>query len=66
MFPEIDMGMFTQLGNAAGIGAKAILVSRKLRERANQLAKKVEYLELATHPKFFQHFSKAIRFPKIT
>jgi len=63
MFPEIDMGMFTQLGNAAGIGAKAILVSRKLRERANQLAKKVEYLELATYPKFFEHFSKGIRFP---
>jgi uncharacterized 2Fe-2S/4Fe-4S cluster protein (DUF4445 family) len=64
MFPEIDIGKFTQVGNAAGIGAKAILVSQKLRERANQLAKRVEYLELATHSNFFEHFTRAIRFPK--
>ncbi len=65
MFPEIDVGKFTQVGNGAGIGAKAILVSQKLREQANQLAKRVEYLELATHAKFLEHFTRAIRFPKI-
>ncbi|MFB0528145.1 MAG: ASKHA domain-containing protein, partial [bacterium] len=52
MFPEIDIGKFTQVGNGAGIGAKAILLSQKLREQANQLAKKVEHLELATHSNF--------------
>ncbi|MBA7556981.1 hypothetical protein ES705_49709 [subsurface metagenome] len=64
MFPEIDMGKFTQVGNAAGIGAKAILISQKLREQANQLAKKIEYLELATHSNFLEHFTRALRFPK--
>jgi len=65
MFPEIDIGKFVQIGNGAGIGAKAILISRKLREHANRLAKRIEYLELATHPGFFDHFKKAIRFPKM-
>ena len=64
MFPEIDIGKFTQVGNGAGIGAKAILISQKLREQANQLAKKVEYLELATHSNFLEHFTRAIHFPK--
>ncbi len=64
MFPEVDIGKFTQVGNAAGIGAKALLVSQKLREEANRLAKRIEYLELATHPHFSEHFTKAIRFPK--
>lgn len=64
MFPEIDIGKFNQVGNAAGIGAKAILISKKLREQASQLAKKVEYLELATHSNFFEHFTSAVRFPK--
>jgi len=65
MFPEIDIGKFTQVGNAAGIGAKAILVSQKLREQANRLAKRIEYLELATHSHFFEHFTRAIRFPNV-
>jgi len=65
MFPEIDIGKFNQVGNAAGIGAKAILISEKLCQEANQLAKKVEYLELATHSNFFEHFTSAVRFPKI-
>jgi len=65
MFPEIDMGKFTQVGNGAGIGAKAILVSQKLREQANRLAKRIEHLELATHSNFLEHFTRAIRFPKM-
>ncbi|NIN91941.1 DUF4445 domain-containing protein [bacterium] len=65
MFPEIDIGKFNQVGNGAGIGAKAILISQKLREQANQLAKRIEYLELATHSNFLEHFSRAIRFPKM-
>jgi uncharacterized 2Fe-2S/4Fe-4S cluster protein (DUF4445 family) len=64
MFPEIDIGKFVQIGNGAGIGAKAILISQKLRKKANQLANKIEYLELATYPSFSKHFTKAIRFPK--
>lgn len=63
MFPEIAIGKFTQVGNGAGIGAKAILVSQKLRGQANQLAKRIEYLELATHSNFLEHFTSAVRFP---
>jgi len=65
MFPEIDIGKFTQIGNGAGIGAKAILISQRLREQANQLAKRIRHLELATHSNFLEHFTRAIRFPKI-
>ena len=65
MFPEIDIGKFIQIGNGAGIGAKAILISKKLRKEANRLGKRIEYLELATHPNFFEHFTKVMRFPKM-
>jgi len=65
MFPEVDIGKFTQVGNAAGTGAKALLVSQKLREEANRLLKKIEYLELATYPRFSEHFTTAIRFPNV-
>jgi len=65
MFPEIDIGKFVQIGNGAGIGAKAILVSKRLREQADRLARKIEYLELATYSHFSEYFTRAMRFPKI-
>jgi uncharacterized 2Fe-2S/4Fe-4S cluster protein (DUF4445 family) len=62
MFPKLPVERFTQVGNAAGAGAKAILVSKGLRQRAEQLAREVDYVELAVEPDFHQQFAHGMRF----
>ena len=62
MFPRIPLERFTQVGNAAGAGAKAILVSMEQRRRAEQLAREVGYIELAVEPDFHQQFARGMKF----
>jgi uncharacterized 2Fe-2S/4Fe-4S cluster protein (DUF4445 family) len=60
MFPSLPRERFTQVGNAAGIGAKLALVSRGCREAAVQIARRQEYIELTTHPRFVQVYAEAL------
>jgi len=62
MFPRLPLERFTQVGNAAGAGAKAILVSGEQRRRAEQLAREVDYIELAVEPDFHQQFAHGMKF----
>lgn len=64
MFPQVDLGKIVQVGNAAGVGAKQVLVSSKYRKKAENLAKKINYLELTTHPKFNEYFVNSLGFPE--
>lgn len=63
MFPSIPLNIFTQVGNAAGIGAKLALISKEHRAIAGNIANRVRYIELTTHPKFTHEFSHALQFP---
>lgn len=63
MFPEVSPEKITQVGNAAGVGAKMVLISRKEREFAEKIVQKIKYLELTTHPTFSDHFVTGILFP---
>jgi uncharacterized 2Fe-2S/4Fe-4S cluster protein (DUF4445 family) len=56
MFPAIPLERYRQVGNAAGMGAKQLLLSAPLREKALQAAQRVEYIELTTHPDFQRSF----------
>jgi uncharacterized 2Fe-2S/4Fe-4S cluster protein (DUF4445 family) len=60
MFPSLPIERFHQVGNAAGIGAKQILVSSHSREVAKKIVEKVEYLELTIHPNFTDEFMNAL------
>jgi uncharacterized 2Fe-2S/4Fe-4S cluster protein (DUF4445 family) len=64
MFPSIPLERFEQVGNAAGEGAREMLVSAERREMAWQIAQQEEYIELSTHPSFFSQFAKSLYFPK--
>jgi uncharacterized 2Fe-2S/4Fe-4S cluster protein (DUF4445 family) len=64
MFPALPHHRFSQVGNAAGIGAKEMLVSHKMRGQAEQIAQKVQYIELTTYPRFTHKFAKAMFFPE--
>ena len=52
MLPHLPRDRFTQVGNAAGMGAKLALISRTEREMAQTIARRVRYLELAADPSF--------------
>jgi len=56
MFPGIPLKKIRQVGNAAGVGARMILISKKQRTDAEKIAKKINYLELVSYPGFDDHF----------
>ncbi len=60
MFPPLPHERFSQVGNAAGMGARLALISKRERARAQELAQKVEYIELTTYPRFAEEFAKAM------
>jgi len=62
MFPDIPLERFRQVGNAAGVGAKQMLISVERRRLARKLIKRIEYVELTTHPEFTPAFMQALYF----
>ncbi|MCK4788223.1 MAG: DUF4445 domain-containing protein [Desulfobacteraceae bacterium] len=60
MLPAIPVSRFRQVGNAAGAGAKVVLVSRKKREEIQKFARKIRYIELAGAPEFNRTYMQAI------
>jgi len=60
MLPELPARRFSQVGNAAGAGTCMILVSGAAREKAEEMARRVNYLELADRPDFMDMYVKAL------
>lgn len=58
MFPSLPPEKFRQVGNAAGVGAKQMLVSVTKRREAEALVKILGYVELATEKGFMELFIK--------
>ena len=56
MLPSLPLDRFRQVGNAAGMGAKLALISLSQRTRAQAIASRVHYLELASTPNFMDTF----------
>jgi uncharacterized 2Fe-2S/4Fe-4S cluster protein (DUF4445 family) len=52
MFPNLPAECFSQVGNAAGIGARQMLISMTKRDEALEILQRMEYIELTTHPEF--------------
>ena len=63
MFPGIPLAKIRQVGNAAGVGAKMILISKKQRIEVERIAKKINYLELISYPGFDDHFINGMQLP---
>jgi uncharacterized 2Fe-2S/4Fe-4S cluster protein (DUF4445 family) len=64
LFPRLPNAQYRQVGNAAALGAKWILISRSARQRAQEIARQTRYLELTTYPKFSRQFALAMMFPQ--
>ncbi|HEY60938.1 MAG TPA: DUF4445 domain-containing protein [Anaerolineae bacterium] len=61
MLPTININKVHTVGNAAGTGARMMLISTTARKEACQLAGRIEYLELTTYPDFALFFANGIR-----
>ncbi len=62
MFPRAPLDRFHQVGNAAGMGAKQMLLSLDERSAATRITQRVEYIELTVYPDFTQQFVKYMNF----
>jgi uncharacterized 2Fe-2S/4Fe-4S cluster protein (DUF4445 family) len=57
MLPRLPLDRFRQVGNAAGMGARLALISRAQRAEAQTIARRVQYVELASDPQFSKTFA---------
>jgi len=60
LIPPVPPRRIRQVGNAAGVGARALLCSSSLRREAERLAGRIEYLELVAYPKSELYFASAM------
>jgi len=61
LFPDLPLERFTQVGNAAGVGARMALISPVMRSRAAELATKCTHIELNSMPGFQKAFIRRIQ-----
>lgn len=59
MLPDLPLERFSQVGNAAGTGARLALVSLSQRAKAAEIAARDGYIELASVPNFQRKFAEA-------
>ena len=62
MLPPLPLERFSQVGNAAGVGAKLAVISKTQRETCIEIAQRVEYVELTSFPSYPKIFAKSLRF----
>ncbi len=62
LFPDLPRERFVQVGNAAGVGIRRMLASRRARTRGAELAAACRYLELSTRGDFQKTFLHHIGF----
>lgn len=60
MLPALPLERFVQVGNAAGAGARLALISKSKRREAEEIARRVRYIELATVPNFQRLFAASM------
>ncbi len=63
LFPDVPPERVYSVGNAAGDGARIALLNRQRRREAQELARWIEYVEIALDPLFQEEFVAAMHFP---
>jgi uncharacterized 2Fe-2S/4Fe-4S cluster protein (DUF4445 family) len=63
LLPDVALDRITYFGNAAGLGAQMAVLSETERRRADDLARQIEHISLATHPEFQDIFVEAMQLP---
>lgn len=63
MFPECELERVAAIGNAAGDGARMILLDKRKRDEAVRVSRATLYVETAVEPAFQDEFVAALAFP---
>ncbi|MEE8418863.1 MAG: ASKHA domain-containing protein [Dehalococcoidales bacterium] len=61
LLPDLPLESFSQVGNAAGMGAKQNLISQARRLETQNIASRIHYVELASSVAFRQTFIEACK-----
>jgi uncharacterized 2Fe-2S/4Fe-4S cluster protein (DUF4445 family) len=64
LLPDIPTEKIKFIGNAAGAGAKMVLLAKELRTEACDISKNTEYIELAVQKEFQRIFADSMYFPE--
>ena len=63
LFPDCDLKHVYAVGNAAGDGARIVLLDREKRAEADEIARKIEYVELTIEKDFQEEFISSLSIP---
>lgn len=66
LLPDLPLDRITYVGNAALLGAQMALLSETERNRATQLAERIEHVALASRPEFQDIFIDGMKFGRRT
>ena len=66
LFPDCEIENVRAVGNAAGDGARMVLLNVNKRREAVLESARLEYVELTTRPGFQKEYAKAMYFPHMT
>jgi len=66
LFPDCEIEKILSVGNAAGDGARVVLLDRGMRAEANWISRNVEYIELTVEPDFEKQFMESMQIPHMT
>lgn len=64
LLPDVPLERIRFVGNAAGVGSKMSLVAKQCRDKAEQISRETEYIELGGRADFQQEFMMAMLFPE--
>ncbi len=60
MLPEVELSKVAFVGNTAGSGARMVLKSKEERRKADEIASKIHYVELAAEENFQFEFINSL------
>ncbi|MCM8780409.1 MAG: ASKHA domain-containing protein [Candidatus Omnitrophica bacterium] len=63
LLPDLERDRFLFVGNSSLVGASAILLSCEAMKKANEVAKKMTYIELSVEPGYMDEYMAALFFP---
>jgi len=63
MFPDVPLAKIKSIGNGAGFGARLALLSKSKGAEADEIARRVHYVELSAEGDFQREFLKALDLP---
>lgn len=63
LLPDLDRKKFSFIGNSSLVGSREILLSYEAKKEAEEIAKKLTYIELSVEPTYMDEYVSALFFP---